>query len=184
MGQRARGASVSLSLSTSTRKARDTTTSTAKARGHERQAHPLCVRGRPRPPPRGLDAGRARSQVEALRGRLGGENRERHGLAGPGESGRRDKRDRQRRDREGSAERRFGLDRDLPQDSRVQEHDDLCDRLESCPANGPFTVDAKQKLPPFTLPGTYQLKVTAKDESGKEVVCMILDLQIKGPAIF
>merc|ERR1711970_773582 len=67
-----------------------------------------------------------------------------------------------------------------------KEHDDLCDRLESCPANGPFTVDAKQKLPPFTLPaqGTYQLKVTAKDESAKEVVCMILDLQIKGPAIF
>ena len=108
-----------------------------------------------------------------------------------------------------------------------KEHDDLCDRLESCPANGPFTVDAKQKLPPFTLPvsrplptrlrlspplppplsslahakvffffffffvpclrraqGTYQLKVTAKDESAKEVACMILDLQIKGPAIF
>jgi len=105
-----------------------------------------------------------------------------------------------------------------------KEHDDLCDRLESCPANGPFTVDAKQKLPPFTLPvsrplpprlrlslslppplsslahakffffffvpclrraqGTYQLKVTAKDESAKEMVCMILDLQIKGPAIF
>merc|ERR1712100_108036 len=44
-----------------------------------------------------------------------------------------------------------------------KEHDDLCDRLESCPANGPFTVDAKQKLPPLTLPGTYQLKVTARD---------------------
>jgi len=33
-----------------------------------------------------------------------------------------------------------------------KETDDLCDRLETCPANGAFTVDAKQKLPPFTLP--------------------------------
>merc|ERR1712010_444733 len=166
------GVGLSLSLSTSTRKARDTTTSTAKARGHERQAHPLCVRGRPRPPPRGLDAGRARSQVEALRGRLGSENRERHGLAGPGEIG---------REVQSGALDLTVLFHKIPV---YKEHDDLCDRLESCPANGPFTVDAKQKLPPFTLPGTYQLKVTAKDESAKEMVCMILDLQIKGPAIF
>merc|ERR1711924_83280 len=135
------------------------------------------------PPPRGLDAGRARSQVEALRGRLGGENRERHGLAAAragdeinviinGEIG---------REVQSGALDLTVLFHKIP---LYKEHDDLCDRLESCPANGPFTVDAKQKLPPFTLPGTYQLKVTAKDESAKEVVCMILALQIKGPAIF
>mmetsp|Transcript_14446 Transcript_14446/g.41105 ORF Transcript_14446/g.41105 Transcript_14446/m.41105 type:complete len:151 (-) Transcript_14446:63-515(-) len=65
-----------------------------------------------------------------------------------------------------------------------KEKDDLCDRLESCPANGAFTVNAKQKLPPFTLPGNYQLKITAKDTEDKDLVCMVLDLEIKGPAIF
>ncbi|QDZ21962.1 hypothetical protein A3770_06p44800 [Chloropicon primus] len=65
-----------------------------------------------------------------------------------------------------------------------KEKDDLCDRLESCPANGAFTVNAKQKLPPLTLPGNYQLKITAKDTEDKDLVCMVLDLEIKGPAIF
>merc|ERR1711959_112790 len=162
-----RGASVSLSPPQRAKRA-TRRRAQAKARGHERQAHPLCVRGRPRR----LDAGRSRSQVEALRGRLGGENRERHGLAGPGEIG---------REVPSGALDLTVLFHKIPV---YKEHDDLCDRLESCPANGPFTVDAKQKLPPFTLPGTYQLKVTAKDESAKEVACMILDLQIKGPAIF
>uniref|UniRef100_A0A7S2Z3Q3 MD-2-related lipid-recognition domain-containing protein n=1 Tax=Chloropicon laureae TaxID=464258 RepID=A0A7S2Z3Q3_9CHLO len=65
-----------------------------------------------------------------------------------------------------------------------KETDDLCDRLETCPANGAFTVDAKQKLPPFTLPGKYQLQITAKDTEKKSLVCMMIDLDIKGPASF
>jgi len=43
-----------------------------------------------------------------------------------------------------------------------KEKDDLCDRLESCPANGAFTVNAKQKLPPFTLPvGDHHPRTTS-----------------------
>lgn len=65
-----------------------------------------------------------------------------------------------------------------------KETDNLCDRLDACPANGPFVVDAKQSLPSFTLPGKYQLKVTAKDDEDKKLVCMLLDLEIKGPSLF
>jgi len=65
-----------------------------------------------------------------------------------------------------------------------KETDDLCDRLDACPANGPFVVDAKQSLPSFTLPGKYQLKVTAKDDQDAKLVCMILDLEIKGPSLW
>jgi hypothetical protein len=65
-----------------------------------------------------------------------------------------------------------------------KETDDLCDRLDACPANGPFVVNAKQSLPSFTLPGKYQLKVTAKDDQDAELVCMILDLEIKGPSLW
>ena len=63
-----------------------------------------------------------------------------------------------------------------------KETDNLCDRLDSCPAKGDFVVDAKQKLPSFTLPGLYQLKIQAKDTDGKSLVCMMLDLEIKGPS--
>merc|ERR1712060_576387 len=65
-----------------------------------------------------------------------------------------------------------------------KETDDLCDRLDACPASGGFIVDAKQKLPSFTLPGLYQLKITAKDTDKKRLVCMVLDLEIKGPSFF
>lgn len=42
-----------------------------------------------------------------------------------------------------------------------KETDNLCDRLDSCPAKGDFVVDAKQKLPSFTLPVRHQLFVSA-----------------------
>jgi len=59
-----------------------------------------------------------------------------------------------------------------------KEEDDLCDRT-NCPAQGNFEVLAKQKLPSFTLPGDYQLKISAEDPDKKELVCVMLDLQIK-----
>mmetsp|Transcript_7202 Transcript_7202/g.13259 ORF Transcript_7202/g.13259 Transcript_7202/m.13259 type:complete len:154 (-) Transcript_7202:95-556(-) len=66
-----------------------------------------------------------------------------------------------------------------------KETDNLCDRLSAgCPASNNFNVDAKQKLPKFTLPGKYQLEITAKDTEKKSLVCMTMDLEIKGPAIF
>ena len=65
-----------------------------------------------------------------------------------------------------------------------KETDNLCDRLDACPANGPFLVDAKQSLPSFTLPGNYELQVTAKDMNDKSLVCLILELKIDGPSIF
>lgn len=34
----------------------------------------------------------------------------------------------------------------------------------------------------FLAQGLYQLKIQAKDTDGKSLVCMMLDLEIKGPS--
>merc|ERR1712046_129342 len=61
-----------------------------------------------------------------------------------------------------------------------KETDDLCDRT-SCPANGDWIINAKQKLPKFALPGKYELQVNAMDSESSNLVCLVFGINIKPP---
>jgi len=60
----------------------------------------------------------------------------------------------------------------------AQEHDDLCDRT-SCPVTpGHLDIHATYPLPPITPPGPYTVRMVAKDDSGKELVCVEVDFDV------
>merc|ERR1712048_957950 len=64
-----------------------------------------------------------------------------------------------------------------------KETDELCDRVVTeCPTKGgDWVINAVQKLPSFTLPGSYELEVTATDEAGTELVCLVMAFDIQQP---
>jgi len=64
-----------------------------------------------------------------------------------------------------------------------KETDELCDRVVTeCPTKGgDWVINAVQKLPSFTLPGSYELEVTATDEAGAELVCLVMAFDIQQP---
>ncbi|CAG9462986.1 unnamed protein product [Pedinophyceae sp. YPF-701] len=63
----------------------------------------------------------------------------------------------------------------------LDETDDICDRT-TCPLMpGPVDIAAKQKLPPITPPGDYEVHMVASDADGEELICVDLKFNVSPP---
>lgn len=62
-----------------------------------------------------------------------------------------------------------------------QDSKDLCART-TCPIKqGPLDITYSQELPPIAPPGEYEVQVTARDESGAALMCIVVDFELVPP---